>query len=89
MVEEELLLDRALYESTLDDRAFNLVESDHQLSWMYLQLVRLGKGLDIDWAMPLETAPQKFAESEDEREQARLGSLGSVELESARRQSVG
>ena len=83
MVEEELLLDRALYESTLDDRAFNLVESDHQLSWMYLQLVRLGKGLDIDWAMSLETAPQKFAESEDEREQARCHALGSVDLKLA------
>jgi hypothetical protein len=55
MIEETLLLDRKLYPD-IDDRAFNLVESDHQLAWMYLQLVRLGDGIDIDWDLPIAEA---------------------------------
>jgi len=76
MAEEKLLLDRAKFGAGLDDREFNLVESYYQLSWLYLQLVRLGKGLDADWNMPLEAAAQMFEESEGERELARCGALG-------------
>jgi len=69
-VEHRLLLDRKAHPD-LDDRAFNLMESDHQLAWMYLQLVRLGDGLDVDWSLPLTEAPARFAESEASRERAR------------------
>ena len=69
-VEELLMLDRTAWPE-LDDRAFNLFESDHQLAWMYLQLVRLGDGLEIDWDLPLSEAPERFGASEAAREVAR------------------
>lgn len=73
-VEELLLLDRKAYPE-LDDRAFNLVESNHQLAWMYVQLVRLGDGLAVDWDMTLEQGAEQFATNEATREQARLDAL--------------
>lgn len=73
-VEELLMLDRTAWPD-LDDRAFNLFESDHQLAWMYLQLVRLGDGLEIDWDMPLTEAPERFAASEAAREVARRDTM--------------
>jgi len=74
MIEETLLLDRTRYPD-IDDRAFNLVESDHQLAWMYLQLVRLGDGIDIDWDLPIAEAQTRFHASEAAREQARRAAL--------------
>jgi len=75
MVEENLLLDKKVYGQGLSDRDFNLLESYHQLSWMYLQLVRLGDGLPVDWTMPVEIAPEKFVAFENSREQARLAAM--------------
>ncbi|MGD9660910.1 MAG: NADH:flavin oxidoreductase/NADH oxidase family protein [Porticoccaceae bacterium] len=75
MVEEKLLLDKKIYGQGLSDREFNLLESYHQLSWMYLQLVRLGNGLEVDWNMAVETAPDHFVASEYAREQARLAAM--------------
>ncbi len=75
-VEELLMLDRAAWPE-LDDRAFNLFESDHQLAWMYLQLVRLGDGLEVDWDLPINEAPERFAASEAAREVARRDALTS------------
>lgn len=79
MVEERLLLDRARHGEGLDDRAFNLLESDHQLAWMYVQLVRLGNGLDADWSMTLEEGLERFMQSEQSREQMRRAALDTVD----------
>ena len=78
-VEERLLLNRASHAAITDDREFNLLESNHQLAWMYLQLVRFGDGLDADWNMPLETAAPMFEKSESDREQARLRALSAAQ----------
>ena len=78
-VEERLLLNRASHAAITDDREFNLLESNHQLAWMYLQLVRFGDGLHADWDMPLETAAPMFEKSESDREQARLRALSAAQ----------
>lgn len=71
MIEETLLLDREQYVGKLDDREFNLLESNHQLAWMYVQLTYLGEGRNIDWELSIEDAPQVFADLEAAREVAR------------------
>lgn len=71
MIEETMLLDREAYIGKLDDREFNLLESNTQLAWMYVQLTNLGEGRDIDWELSLEDAPQAFADLENAREAAR------------------
>lgn len=79
MIEETMLLDRDAYIGKLDDRAFNLMESNMQLAWMYVQLTNLGEGKDIDWDLSLEDSPQAFADLEDAREQARRKARGELE----------
>lgn len=71
MIEETLLLDRNDYVGKLDDREFNLMESNMQLAWMYVQLTNLAKGEDLDPELTLEKAPQAFADLENAREEAR------------------
>lgn len=80
MIEETMLLDREAYLGKLDDREFNLLESNHQLAWMYVQLTYLGEGRDIDADLSLEDAPQVFADLEAEREDARRRARGEAEL---------
>ena len=81
MVEERLLLDRARHGEGLDDRAFNLLESDHQLAWMYVQLVRLGDGLDAVWSMTPDQGLERFEVSEQSRERARRAALGEAAVD--------
>ena len=71
MIEETMLLDREAYIGKLDDREFNLMESNHQLAWMYVQLTNLAEGHEIDWSLSLEDAPAAFADLENSREAAR------------------
>jgi 2,4-dienoyl-CoA reductase-like NADH-dependent reductase (Old Yellow Enzyme family) len=78
MIEETMLLDREAYIGKLDDRAFNLMESNMQLAWMYVQLTNLGEGKDIDWDLSLEESPQAFADLEAARELARRAARGDV-----------
>ena len=78
MVEERLLLDREQYIGVLDDRAFNLLEADHQLAWMYVQLTTLSEGGDVDWSMPIDTAPKAFETLENARETARLAARAAL-----------
>ncbi len=73
-----MLLDREAYIGKLDDRAFNLMESNMQLAWMYVQLTNLGEGKDIDWDLSLEESPQAFADLEAARELARRAARGDV-----------
>lgn len=79
MIEETMLLDRAAYVGKLDDREFNLLESGHQLAWMYVQLTNLGEGREIDWELSLEDAPQAFEDLEHAREAARREARGELE----------
>jgi 2,4-dienoyl-CoA reductase-like NADH-dependent reductase (Old Yellow Enzyme family) len=79
MIEETMLLDREAYMGKLDDREFNLMESNYQLAWMYVQLTNLGEGKDIDWALTLEDAPQAFADLENMRETARREARGELQ----------
>lgn len=79
MIEETMLLDRDAYVGKLDDREFNLLESNFQLAWMYVQLTNLGEGRDIDWDLALEDAPQAFEDLEHAREAARRHARGELE----------
>ncbi|WP_374414027.1 NADH:flavin oxidoreductase/NADH oxidase family protein [Novosphingobium colocasiae] len=79
MIEETMLLDRAAYVGKLDDREFNLMESNFQLAWMYVQLTNLGKGEDIDWGLSLEDAPGAFEDLERNREMARREARGELQ----------
>ncbi|MFD2578928.1 hypothetical protein ACFSTD_10645 [Novosphingobium colocasiae] len=79
MIEETMLLDRAAYVGKLDDREFNLMESNFQLAWMYVQLTNLGKGEDIDWGLSLEDAPGAFEDLERSREMARREARGELQ----------
>lgn len=79
MIEETMLLDREAYLGKLDDRAFNLMESNFQLAWMYVQLTRLGEGGAIDPSLTLEQAPEAFEALEQAREAARREARGQRE----------
>lgn len=79
MIEETMLLDREQYIGKLDDREFNLLESNYQLAWMYVQLTNLGEGGEIDWGLTLEDAPQAFADLEAAREAARRAARSGLE----------
>lgn len=79
MIEETMLLDREAHIGKLDDREFNLMESNYQLAWMYVQLTHLGEGKDIDWDLALEDAPQAFADLEHARELARREARSALE----------
>jgi 2,4-dienoyl-CoA reductase-like NADH-dependent reductase (Old Yellow Enzyme family) len=70
-IQEELALDRARHPDGLDVRRFASANSAAQLSWLYLQLARLGSGQDADLTLPIESAVQNLERLDADREDAR------------------
>ncbi|WP_454883063.1 NADH:flavin oxidoreductase/NADH oxidase family protein [Sphingomonas oryzagri] len=70
-IQEELELDRTRHPEGSDDKRFAGANSAAQLSWLYLQLARLGRGQDADLTLPLETAVHDLERLDAAREDAR------------------
>jgi 2,4-dienoyl-CoA reductase-like NADH-dependent reductase (Old Yellow Enzyme family) len=70
-IQEELTLDRARHPDGRTDRRFAYANSAAQLSWLYLQLARLGSGQDADLTLPIESAIHNLERLDAAREDAR------------------
>lgn len=74
--QEEISLDRSAF-TDLDEVSFNYAVSAAQLSWLYLQLFRLGRGDEPDFTLPLDSAVAELdrIETAAARPHQRLGRI--------------